>query len=270
MHLKTVCISNFRRLQNVSIDLEANTTIFVGANNSGKTSAANLLRLLVTKRAKDIAIFDFSAACLASLRVIETSKPEDAPPLPAITLDLWFQVTENELHRVVDLLPSLDWNGQPVGIRLQFRARDQADLLARYHQAKALAESKATQSYHPWPNSLQEYLEKKLHTEYELAYFVLEHEFAVIEPSIYSPGAHSLQNSKGEAAAILDRILTLDYLDAQRFLSDSEANSRTRDLSRSLSQFYQRNLDKFETDTSVLQALHESEISFNDHLDKVF
>lgn len=270
VHLKTVQISNFRRLKNVSIDLETGTTVFVGANNSGKTSAASVLRLLVKGRAKGLTVFDFSASCLESLREIEDSEPGEEPPLPAITLDLWFDVTENELHRVMDLLPSLDWNDQPVGIRLQYRPRSESELLSRYRDAKSAAALKSDTSYHPWPSSLQEYLEKKLHSEYELAYFVLEHEIAEGEQHAYSPTAHPLQNSKGEAAATLDGLLTLDYLDAQRFLSDSEANSHTKDLSRSLSQFYQRNLDRFETDTSVLQALHASETSFNDHLAQVF
>ena len=270
VQLKTVQISNFRRLKNVSIDLETGTTIFVGANNSGKTSAASVLRLLVNGRAKGLTVFDFSASCLEALRKIAVSEPGQEPPLPAITLDLWFDVTENELYRVVDLLPSLDWNDQPVGIRLQYRPRNDAELLSRYRDAKIAAGLKAEQSYHPWPSSLQEYLEKKLHSEYELAYFVLEHRITDGEQSKCSPIAHHLPNLKGEAAATLDGLLTLDYLDAQRFLSDSEANSRTKDLSRSLSQFYQRNLDKFETDTSVLQALHVSEASFNDHLAQVF
>ncbi len=270
MHLKTVQISNFRRLKDVSIHLENGTTVFVGANNSGKTSAASILRLLVTGRAKGLTVFDFSASCLESLRNIEESEHGQEPPLPAITLDLWFDVTENELHRVVDLLPSLDWNDQPVGIRLQYRPRSASELLSRYRDAKSVAALKSDTSYHPWPSSLQEYLEKKLHAEYELAYFVLEHETPEGAQQVYSPIAHHLPNSKGEAAATLDRLLTLDYLDAQRFLSDSEANSRTKDLSTSLSQFYQRNLDRFETDTSVLEALHASETSFNEHLEQVF
>lgn len=270
MHLKTVQISNFRRLKNVSIDLETATTVFVGANNSGKTSAASVLRLLVKGRAKDITVFDFSASCLEAMREIEVFEPGQEPELPAITLDLWFHVTENELHRVVDLLPSLDWQDQPVGIRLQYRARSEAELLSRYRDAKSAAALKANASYHPWPSSLQEYLEKKLHSEYDLSYYVLEHEVAEGCEHEYSPITHPLPNSGGEAAATLDGLLTLDYLDAQRFLSDSEANSRTKDLSRSLSQFYQRNLEKFETDTDVLQALHDSETSFNDHLAQVF
>ncbi|WP_416211520.1 AAA family ATPase, partial [Frankia sp. Cas3] len=39
MHLRSFAVRNFRRLKNVSVDLDEKTTIFVGANNSGKTSA---------------------------------------------------------------------------------------------------------------------------------------------------------------------------------------------------------------------------------------
>ncbi|MBL3574951.1 ATP-binding protein [Rhodovulum sulfidophilum] len=39
MRIKKVAIRNFRRLENVEIDFEETETVFVGSNNSGKTSA---------------------------------------------------------------------------------------------------------------------------------------------------------------------------------------------------------------------------------------
>lgn len=39
MKLKKVTIRNFRRLENVTIEIETMETVFVGPNNSGKTSA---------------------------------------------------------------------------------------------------------------------------------------------------------------------------------------------------------------------------------------
>ncbi|WP_414172895.1 AAA family ATPase [Clavibacter tessellarius] len=70
MYIKSISVTNFRRLRSVSIDLESKTTIFVGANNSGKTSAATILRLFVKGRAKDVAIHDFNVACLEEPRVL--------------------------------------------------------------------------------------------------------------------------------------------------------------------------------------------------------
>ena len=37
MHVKTLRIRNFRRLKNVQVDLAQGISLFVGANNSGKT-----------------------------------------------------------------------------------------------------------------------------------------------------------------------------------------------------------------------------------------
>lgn len=39
MHIEHVEIGNFRKLQSVRVDFAEATTVFVGANNSGKTSA---------------------------------------------------------------------------------------------------------------------------------------------------------------------------------------------------------------------------------------
>ena len=50
MHIKFVEIQNFRKLKSIRIEFAEKTTLFVGANNSGKTSAMEILiRFLVNK-----------------------------------------------------------------------------------------------------------------------------------------------------------------------------------------------------------------------------
>lgn len=44
MRISKIEIGNFRKLVAVRIDLAADKTVFVGANNSGKTSAMTALR----------------------------------------------------------------------------------------------------------------------------------------------------------------------------------------------------------------------------------
>ena len=58
MKLNALRIQNFRRLKNVVIDLEDTITIFVGANNSGKTSATQALDLFINGPREKISIFD--------------------------------------------------------------------------------------------------------------------------------------------------------------------------------------------------------------------
>ncbi|RYG29124.1 MAG: DUF2813 domain-containing protein, partial [Burkholderiales bacterium] len=44
MHIEFIEVGNFRKLKGVRIDMAEDTTLLVGANNSGKTSAMHALR----------------------------------------------------------------------------------------------------------------------------------------------------------------------------------------------------------------------------------
>ena len=50
MKVLRIDIKNFRRLKKCKIDLSGNTTLFVGANNSGKTSTMDALAKFMTER----------------------------------------------------------------------------------------------------------------------------------------------------------------------------------------------------------------------------
>ncbi|MET4102826.1 putative ATP-dependent endonuclease of OLD family, partial [Roseovarius sp. MBR-78] len=65
MYLKKIAIRNFRRLKDVSIDFEENETVFVGPNNSGKTSATASIRSFLSNR--DFKIHDFSLCSLTTI-----------------------------------------------------------------------------------------------------------------------------------------------------------------------------------------------------------
>ncbi|CAN7309501.1 AAA family ATPase [Pseudoxanthomonas sp. LjRoot143] len=92
MHLESVCVRNYRRLRDVRIEIDPETSIFVGANNSGKTSAAQVLDAFLGSARKDrFAVHDFSAECWKAFDAIGAAADADAP-LPTITLDLWFKV----------------------------------------------------------------------------------------------------------------------------------------------------------------------------------
>ena len=45
MHIQHIEVGNFRKLKAVRIDFSETSTVFVGANNSGKTSAMVALRV---------------------------------------------------------------------------------------------------------------------------------------------------------------------------------------------------------------------------------
>ncbi|MFY2980005.1 ATP-dependent endonuclease, partial [Klebsiella pneumoniae] len=69
---------------------------------------------------------------------------------------------------------------------------------------------------------------------------------------------------------ILNSLIQINFLNAQRHLSDGSRGSRSEDLSRVLSRFYGRNLEQKGEDYEALIALAASESAFNQHLERVF
>ena len=84
MKISRVAIQNFRRLENVQIDIEERESIFVGPNNSGKTSATAIFGCFLGSR--DFKIHDFSVARMADFDAFVATG--DAERLPKISLDL--------------------------------------------------------------------------------------------------------------------------------------------------------------------------------------
>ncbi len=276
MYVHAMRIRNFRRLKDVRIDLAADISIFVGANNSGKTSASQAVQLFLAATRERFSIHDFSAECWSAINAFG-DQAENAT-LPKISLDLWFHVDAPDLHRVIDLLPSLHWEGSLVGIRIEFVASDEATLLANFRSARDRARASrpmgkdAAADYHPSPRTLSEYLSDNLKREYELRYFVLDHacfDDSLVEAVDYMP--LQITPDKGRSSKdVLNSLLRVDFLSAQRHLSDNAGGSRVEDLSRCLSRFYDRNLEKRSDDYDALRALADSENLLNEHLARVF
>jgi len=271
MHVRSFRIRNFRRLTDVVVDLDDRTTIFVGANNSGKTSATHVFQLFLGDSKGLFTIYDFSSVCWAELNAAGAAGSIDA--LPKIELDLWFEVDEENVHRVADFLPSLEWDGEPVGLRLSFQPKDAVVLMQNYAdalgKAQKLIEGRET-SYKPWPENLSDYLKKRLTAEYEIVYSVLTAVRGVGAQVGPEQPPLVLGNAASGAAKRVDSLIRVDFLDAQRNLSDGETKGRHENLSRRLSKYYTRNLEKQEADLEALSALAESENKLNEHFDDAF
>lgn len=85
MRIRSVRVRNFRRLKDVSVDLEGKTTVFVGANNSGKTSATQVFRCFFDGTGRLFTVHDFSADCWTEIDKIgsEAGGAEgETSPLP--------------------------------------------------------------------------------------------------------------------------------------------------------------------------------------------
>ena len=302
MKLQAYRLQNYRRLRDVIIELDEEISIFVGANNSGKTSAVQGLYSMIRGDAKKFELFDFSAALWAEIDDIGKAAPTDgnnSKKLPSILLDLWFRVGEDDLATAMSLLPSTEWDGKCVGIRVAFEPRNAYELVRKFHELQEKANNAAialaarrniggepaaevaantaeivakASEYRPWPESLTKYLTKELSKEYTFRYYVLDErafDGYQAKQAAYEP--LPLGKEPG-GAAILKSLVRVDFLRAQRHLDDPDASSsdRAESLSRRLSRFYHRNLEKRGDDHAALKALDTSEKELNFHLEEVF
>lgn len=283
MHLRSYRLQNYRRLRDVHIELARDISIFVGANNSGKTSATQAIQMFLAGKKDVFSLFDFSSHTWKLLNNLGAADPagDATATIPAITLDLWFEVSEPDLYLVLPILPSSAWEGTEVGIRIEFGARNVSELLQHYRETKTKANQQAASlgesagSYIPWPRSLTDFLDRELQREFEFRYFVLDRaQFSEAYEQVegYSPAPIPSDPGGG---SILRSLVRVDCLHAQRHLADPNFSTiggagRAEDLSRRLSRFYQRNLEQRPDDHSALKALFDSEESLNKHLMDVF
>lgn len=278
MNLSKVKIKNFRRLANVIVDFDKELSIFVGANNSGKTSVAQALYLFASGENNRISFHDFNASTWSHIQDFQNAA--EGATLPAITLDFWFTIDEANLHRVIDLLPSLEWHGKNVGIRVSYGAQNPQETFERfsirYDEAQKAAESvqvpEGDPPYIAPPRCLREYLETELSQEYEFRYYVLDEEQfddELEQKNGYEP--QELLKEHGRSGKdILNSLIKVRLLQAQRHLSDNASGGRTEELSRHLSRFYTRNFARQNDDHNALRALAISEDHLNQHLKQVF
>lgn len=146
MRIDFVEIQNFRRLDVIRIDFSEKTTLFVGANNSGKTSAITALRYFLIKQ-NAFSVYDIPLARWRSISALGDAfeKAENGIQpntwkelLPS--LDVWLNVSEGEIHHVAHLIPTLDWKpDEKIGVRLQLEPENSGELLEAYLEAKKAA-----------------------------------------------------------------------------------------------------------------------------------
>ena len=71
MRIAEAKILNFRKFEDISVDLRGDTTLFIGANNSGKTSAmASMRYFLHPSGYKNFTIYDFTISNHSKIKKI--------------------------------------------------------------------------------------------------------------------------------------------------------------------------------------------------------
>ena len=118
MLIASISIKNFRKLRAVKIDFSADKTLFVGANNSGKTSAMDALRkFLVRGDGNNFVYNDITVTNRRPINLIgekwivdKAEKPTDLSDWVNIipSMDVWLDIKRDEFHYVAHIIPTLD------------------------------------------------------------------------------------------------------------------------------------------------------------------
>lgn len=291
MHIQHVEVSNFRKLQAVRIDFSEETTVFVGANNSGKTSAMVALRRFLVDRS-DFSINDFTLTHWAKIDTVsdgwekyaanEESEPFDwGEVLPFV--DVWLNVPTHELHYVQKLLPTLDWDGTAIGVRLRYEPKDLQALKQEYLTEKAAAAAVMSKAHEPkplagesetattaakrggaefalWPRSMMDFLSRRLRATFEVRAYLLDPANLVApKDGLAKPQALPAESTPIDGDPFKG-LIRIDEISAQRgFGFSAQSASRgedTRDdqgelgkgkkLTRQLRSYYTQHLDPFD------------------------
>ncbi|RZJ71448.1 ATP-dependent endonuclease [Flavobacterium sp.] len=283
MKIDFVRIKNFRKLKNCKIEFSEEETIFVGANNSGKTTAMDALIIFLEK--KDFKTQDFTITNWKELDkvaeewVINETLNDEAgidkllePHLPS--LDLWFKVDISELRYVSHLIPSLDWKGGLLGLRLVLLPRNLKTLIEEYILARKKVKdlkAKSGRAVELWPVSFWQFCEKKINTLFEIKSFLLD-------PDKWNEDQVLSEHSAALEGNPLNGLIKIHTINAQRGFSDansdSPASKDAKSLSSQLRSYYDKHLNPSiepnEKDLEALEKLNEAQITFDNNLTSSF
>ena len=283
MKIDFIEIRNFRKLQSCKIDFSEKETIFVGANNSGKTTAMDAL--IIFLKTKSFKTQDFTLNNWKELNKIaenwvsgEELKEEEQSIkilenyLPA--LDLWIQVEDSELHYVSHIIPTLDWKGGLLGIRLRYEPKEMIDLIQEfstsYNKANSILGEKG-KKFKLWPKTFWDFCERKLSSHFTVKTYLLD-------PEKSSERQELSENNIALDGDVLKGLIRIDIINAQRGFSDANSENteskNDKKLSSQLRAYYDKHLnptlEPTESDLDALESINAAQDAFDKNLKESF
>lgn len=288
-------IQNFRKLKSCRIDLADESTIFVGANNSGKTSAMDALIIFLKKsKRKEVSTTDVTLSNWVAINKLGSewvATTEEQMPdfsldiwrscLPSI--DVWLDVNEAKIHYVSHLLPTLEWSGGLLGVRLILEPINTEKLYKSYTKAYATAKNtlaarssslqQTASTLTLWPRSLRDFLDRELHKHFSIAAYVLDPAHSSdTQPQVFTEYMEPLEGDP------FDGLFKIDIINAQRGFSDPNSGEGSintdRRLSSQLRSYFDKHLDPNElpdlSDIDALEAIEAARSAFDQKLKTSF
>jgi len=288
MNLAFIDIQNFRKLKSCNVVFSKEKTVFVGANNSGKTSAMDALIIFLKNNYKAFSTKDFTLSNWKDINqiasdwvAVEAGNEQDLssnvwhPHVP--TLDVWLEVKENEVHYVSQIIPTLGWTDGKLGIRLIFEPKNQEDLYkaykASYESARRTIGTRDG-TLQLWPKNMRDFLEKEVELH---KYFTIK--AYILDPSKSDTAAPQALPNDSEPldGDPFKGLFKIDIINAQRGFSDpnsEDGSSRDRRLSAQLRGYFEKHLNPSElpdpSDLDALESIEKSRAEFDKKLRESF
>lgn len=306
MHISQIEIGNFRKFLATRIAFSPEKTVFVGANNSGKTTAMNALRRFLVDT-RGFTINDFSLAHWQALNAEGEAwefaiKSDEALPIPNLLnflpqLDVWLQVGKGEMHYVQKLLPTLDWKSGLLGVRLRYEPDEPIKFQQEYIAARTKAANTTAAAIKAaegkgdppqlelWPLNLVDFLDRRLRSFFKVKAYLLDPAKLVdptdglAEMQVLPEGLEPVEGNP------LDGLIQIDEISAQRGFGSpttprvqrDEAGAEARGgrrLSTQLRSYYDNHLDWQDTpelsDIKAMEALDKARKAFDERLSESF
>ena len=307
MHIEILELENFRKLKSVRIGVADETTVLVGANNSGKTSAMLALRyFLVEPERGRFSLNDFTLShwpAIDQMGLVWENARKENLPLPSPDwepilpfLDVWLHAEMTEAHFVQKLIPTLDWNGGRLGVRLRLEPKNalqlQKDYLIARDEARRIeaadkgAEdsggSEVQSTVVLWPRSLTDFMRRRFGSLFTVKSYLLDPE-KLVDPEHDEAKPQALPEAPvpidGEPFKGLIRIDEIGaqrgfgQVDRLRDLDDDGTLSgsiATRRMSDQLRRYWSKHLDPLENpdqqDIEALRAIEKAQQAFDARL----
>ncbi|ARD48490.1 ATP-dependent endonuclease [Sporosarcina sp. P33] len=305
MRIKSIQIKNFKKLKDVSINLSEEQSIFVGANNSGKTSAMEAISKFL-KRKSQIGFYDFTIYNWQKINAsfekiqdlkIKLEQSTDENELAEIqseyddaeqdlksllpSMKIVISIEESELQKVIEIIPSIEKDLSEVSVFFRFEPEDYEKLFKEYiearkrinqmskiidgHSEKAEIE-KAVEKQ--WPMNFQDFLkgEGQLKNNFK------------IQAYLANPAEDEDEFPCDESTALegnpLKNIIKVDEIYAQRGLSDKDDDEnikKIKKLSKQFTNYYKKFDMKTDIDQGVIDLINanfKAERNMENQLDK--
>ncbi|MDV2485727.1 ATP-dependent nuclease [Acinetobacter towneri] len=183
------------------------------------------------------------------------------------SLDLIINVESSEIHHVIEFLPSLDWDGGLIGLRLRLEPKNIEELRNDFvelcnENKRVMSENGQIAISNFWPNeNIQEFLSRHLDKYFRIKSYVID------------PYAENTEEILLETSEPLKGLIKINVIgeDAGFFNSNGAKNL----LSSIIQSFYKSHFDnddrkKTANDLVAIKAINDSKSAFDTTLTETF